>query len=291
MSHKQCKDMKTIELQQEAKHLLNDFLAKKQVSKVKLSKKIGISHAVLTYIDQEQWEMVSDEMLLKIINALKVDRTDDFQLIKTENFNTIQSNCNDAAQRHLMLGLVGYTGAGKTTALNQYYKQTPNVYYVECKNIMNRKQFFANILKELGLNVAGTVYDMVNRIIEEFNSKENPLLIIDEAGKLSHTLILDLHDLRNATQFNLGIILSGCEYFKDNLETSVNRRKQGMPEFYSRVVDWVILSKPSKREIETILEVNGASDVLSTKPRFSNFREVYNAVVNFRFGAYISEDN
>jgi DNA-binding Xre family transcriptional regulator len=275
--------MKKIELQQEAKQLLNDFLAKKQVSKVKLAKKIGISHAVLTYIDQEQWEMVSDEMLLKIINALKVDRTGEYRLIKTENFNTVQSLCSDATLRHMMFGLIGYTGAGKTTALNQYYTSTPNVYYVECKNIMNRKQFFASILKELGVNAAGTVYDMVNRIIDEFNSKENPLLIIDEAGKLSHTLILDLHDLRNETQYNLGIILSGCEYFKDNLETAVRRNKQGVPEFYSRVVSWQILSKPSRREIAAIFEANGVDDDEFTRQRFSNFREVYNTVSNFRF--------
>ena len=277
--------MKNIELQQEAKQLLNDYLVKKQVSKVKLSKKIGVSNAVLTYVDQKQWDMVSEDMLLKIINALKVDSNGQYQLIKTENFNTVQTLCADAANRHMMFGLIGFTGAGKTTALNQYYLSTPNVYYVECKNIMNRKQFFASILTELGVSVAGTVYDMVTRIIDEFNSKKNPVLIIDEAGKLSHTLILDIHDLRNATQNNLGIILSGCEYFKDNLETAVKRDKQGIPEFYSRVVSWQILTKPSRREVSAIFEVNGVDETELSKQRFSNFREVYNAYSNFHFEA------
>lgn len=207
----------------------------------------------------------------------------EYTLIRTGNFNTVQALCLDAANRHMMFGLIGYTGAGKTTALKQFCQSTPNVYYVECKNIMNRKQFFATVLKELGVNVAGTVFDMVNRIIDEFNAKENPLLIIDEAGKLSHTLTLDLHDLRNATNDNLGIILSGCEYFKDNLETAVKRDKQGVPEFYSRIVDWQILSKPSRREITAIFEANGIDKTELSQQRFSNFREVYNTVSNLQF--------
>ena len=280
--------MKTIQLEQEAKQLLNGFLEKKQVSKVKLAKRIGVSNAVLTYVDQEQFENVSEEMLLKIVNALKTDGSGKYKLIVTENYSTVQDLCSDAAQRHLMLGLIGYTGAGKTTALKQYYWSTPNTYYVECESVMNRKQFFASILKEMGVNFTGSVYDMVHRIIDEFNTKENPLLIIDEAGKLTHTLILHLHDLCNATSHNLGIVLSGCEYFKTNLEKAGEKNRQGIPEFYSRVTDWVILSKPSRREVEAILEANGAADQAKGR-KFSNFREVHNSVVNFRYKADLAD--
>lgn len=265
----------------QAKELLTDFLEKKQVSKVKLAKKIGISHAVLTYVSQEQWENVSDEMLLKIINALKVSH-DDYKLIKTANFNTVINLCKDAAKRHYLYGLVGCTGAGKTTALKQYYASNPNVFYVECKNIMNRKHFFGAILKELGINFIGTVYDMVNRIEEEFKSIENPLLIIDEAGKLSHTLILDLHDLRNATMNNLGIILSGCEYFKENLEKGVQKDKQGVPEFYSRIISWQILASPRKKEVEAICEVNGICYDDMERRNYPNFRDIFNDVSKLR---------
>ncbi|MBL7973065.1 MAG: ATP-binding protein [Prolixibacteraceae bacterium] len=211
----------------------------------------------------------------------------EFKLIRTENFNTVQALCLDAQNRHLMVGLIGYTGAGKTTALKQYYQSTPNVYYVKCKNIMNRKQFFASVLKELGVNVGGTVFDMVNRIIDELNAKENPLLIIDDAGKLSHTLILDLHDLRDSTNENLGIILAGCEYFKENLKTAVKRDKQGVPEFYSRIVSWQILSKPSKREVSAIFEVNGIENNDVPQHRFSSFREIFNTISDLQFATNI----
>ena len=273
--------MKISEMQQEAKSLLTDFLASKKTSKVKLAKKMGISHAVLTYVTQEQWESVSEEMLLKIINTLKTT-SDDYKLVRTANFNTVMLLCEDATKRRAMYGLIGCTGAGKTTALKQFYSTQKNVFYIACKNIMNRKQFFASLLKELGINFYGTVYDMVTRIEDEFKILENPLLIIDEAGKLSHTLLLDLHDLRNSTMNNLGIILSGCEYFKENLEKGVRKDKQGIPEFYSRVVSWQTLSMPTRKEVEAICNVNGIEFENMNRRSYSNFRDVFNDVTQQR---------
>lgn len=56
----QNKSMENLSIRQEAKTLLVNHLKNKDVSKVKLAKKIGISHSVLTYVTQEQWENVSD---------------------------------------------------------------------------------------------------------------------------------------------------------------------------------------------------------------------------------------
>lgn len=269
--------MKNSAIRQEAKDLLSNYLTTKKVSKVKLAKKIGVSHAVLTYVTQEQWENVSDEMLYKIINSLKIN-DEAYKIIKTSNYNTVFRMCEAAQRWHHMYGLIGCAGSGKTTALKRFYKANKNVFYVECKHTMNRKQFFAAILKELGINYVGTVYDMVTRIEEEFNTLERPLLIIDEAGKLSHNLILDLHDLRNATMNNLGIVLAGCDYFKENLEKGVQKDKQGIPEFYSRVVQWQLLSTPSKKEVEAICNINNVDIESMTKKVYPNFREVYNDV-------------
>jgi DNA transposition AAA+ family ATPase len=245
--------MKNFELKQEAKELLIDFLEKKQVSKVKLANKIGVSNSVLTCVTQEQWENVSEEMLLKIVNALKFS-PGNYRIIKTGNFVTVQNLCEYVSRWHQMSGLIGFTGAGKTTALKHYYKSNPNVYYVECKKSVNNRQFFKELLNELGVSFDGTPYDMFKRIVKEFKTKENPLLIIDEAGKLSHSQILSLHDLRNETEHNLGIILSGCKYFRENLEKGVKKEKIGIPEFYSRISIWQNLNTPTNEEVKFIGE-------------------------------------
>lgn len=274
------------DVKQEAKELLVDFLEKKQVSKVKLAKKIGVSHSVLTYVTQEQWENVSDEMVLKIVNALK-SPNGDYRLVETDNFSTVQTMCKYVARWKQMSGLIGFTGAGKTTALKHYYKANPNVYYIEGKSNINNRQFLRELLDELGVNYEGTLYDMTKRIASEFNKKESPLLIIDEAGKLSHNQILVLHDLRNATQNNLGILLAGCEYFRENLEKGVKKGKIGMPEFYGRIANWQTLFIPTKEEAKAIFEQNGVCFAIFEQEIFESFRDIYSTIVSIQISHQI----
>lgn len=207
-----------------------------------------------------------------------------FNKIRTSNFETIERICTDAQKKHKLTAIIGYTGAGKTTALKSYCTATKNTYYVECKNSMNRKQFLQAVLIQLGVNYYGTVYDMVETIVREINTKQNPLLVIDEAGKLNMNLILDLHDLRNATIDKAGMVLAGCEYFQNNIEKKANDQKQGYPEFHSRVINWNVLAKPTKTEIKAIAESNGITNLETIKEfyKHSNYRLLYNAITNER---------
>lgn len=211
-----------------------------------------------------------------------ITNTEVFNIIQTSNFSTVQRICNDAQITHKLTAIIGYTGAGKSTALEHYADTGSNVFYVQCKNSMNRKQFLQAVLKALGLNYFGTVYDMVENIAKELNAKHDPLLIIDEAGKLSMNLILDLHDLRNSTMGKAAIVLAGCEYFQTNIEKQAGNQKQGYPEFYSRVINWHKLSKPTTSEIKAICEHNGISDATKIKSLYGlpNYRLLYNAITN-----------
>lgn len=205
-----------------------------------------------------------------------------FNKVRTSNFETIERICADAQKKHKLTAIIGYTGAGKTTALKSYCAATPFTYYVECKNSMNRKQFLQAVLIQLGVNYFGTVYDMVETIVREISTKPDPLLVIDEAGKLNMNLILDIHDLRNATMFTTGIVMAGCEYFQSNIEKKANDQKQGYPEFHSRVINWNVLAKPTKTEIKAIAEINGITNADTIKEFFkhSNYRLLYNAITN-----------
>ena len=278
--------MENLELQQEAQKLLNDFMSKKGMSKVKLSKKIGVSNAVLTFVSKGQWENVSDEMLLRIVNVLKGNKHD-IVLINTDNFEQIQQLCKSNAKYHLMQGLIGDTGTGKTTGLTHYYRNTPNTYYVQGKSAMSVNQFFYSILQEMSVNYYGNTYDMLKRIADEVRIQNNPVLIIDEAGKLPHKTLLAIHDLREETFGSLGIILAGCKYFRKNLLKGVEKDKQGIPEFYSRIITWDILSEPTKVEVMEIFKVNGVYNDKLSKQSYSNFRDVTSEII----GTRLKEEN
>ena len=267
---------------EQAKALINDFTATKKVSRNKLSTRFDISGAMLSHIDNGHIDKISEDMLRNIISQLKP--SGEFKIVATSNFNTVHGICKKAQASGQLCALIGYTGAGKSTALFNYFRSTENVYYLECKNSMNRKQFLNALLLEMGINYMGSVYEMIKLIIQQLNSQHRPLVIIDEAGKLSTNILLDLHDIRNATFNNAGIILAGCEYFKKNIEKAVTKEKTGYPEFYSRILSWTVLNKPTRQEMETICQMNGiTSEVLINDfKRLPNYRLLYNAITNER---------
>lgn len=267
---------------QQARQLINDYTGIKKVSKNKLSKKLDVSGAVLSFIENGQHDNLSEDILLKIINALKP--ASDFNLVGTSNYNSIQTICKQTQSQSQLNAIIGYTGSGKTTGLYDYYMSVPNVYYLQCKNSMNRRQFLSALLAEMGVNFIGSTYDMVKQICDLLNSQQNPLIIIDEAGKVSTNVLLDLHDIRNETLYSAGIIIAGCEYFQRNIEKAVTKDKTGYPEFHGRVVNWNMLNKPTRAEIQAICKANGVvdEDTIKDFQKLPNFRLLYNAISNER---------
>ena len=158
-----------------------------------------------------------------------------------------------------MIGLVADTGVGKTRALTAF-SLNKNVFYVAYDKTMAPKHFFIALLREMGISFEGNVNDMVNRIADELNVLNNPLLIIDEAGKLTHAMILYLHVLRDKTAKNCGIVLGGMPYFKSNLVKFSNKQKEGYAEFYRRVNLWQTLEGLTTSEITYICQQYGVTD-------------------------------
>ena len=181
---------------------------------------------------------------------------DNEKIINTNNFSTIKTCCRDAQNQSKMIGITGYPGAGKTTALLHYYKNDPNTFYVKVQPSMRPKVFYSKILQNMGVpdqNNGIQLHYLIQKIAFILkNSNEKNLLIIDEAGKFSPRMLEYLHELRDETNENTGIILAGPDYFHSNLIKWVNRGKEGMPEVYRRINMWEELNKPTFSEVSAI---------------------------------------
>jgi hypothetical protein len=90
---------------------------------------------------------------------------------------------------------------------------------------------------------------------------------------------------------NLGIVLAGCEYFKENMEKGVRNDKQGLEEFYSRIVAWQTLGSPSKKEVEAIYKANDVDLESVSGKKYGNFRDVYNIVSEYQIELDITIKN
>ena len=69
------------------KQAINDFCSEKSLSKFAFSKMCGVSDATLSFIENEQWEKVSDEMIRKI--RVFIDHQKNCSLFQSTDFLSI----------------------------------------------------------------------------------------------------------------------------------------------------------------------------------------------------------
>jgi len=241
----------------EIKTAINRYCHAKGISKNELATQLNISAATLSNIENENWKSIDQKMWQKVWN--KVGRLNETAVFKTKDFRAIEAMCFTARHNSLMTGLIADTGMGKTTAITNYSHRTKNTFYVSYDKTMKPRQFFAALLKEMAIQFEGNINEMVNRIADELNVMDTPLIIIDEAGKIPHTMILYLQVLRDKTYLSCGYVLSGMPYFKSNLIKLANKQREGYAEFLRRINIWHELEGLSRDEIKFICEQSGIS--------------------------------
>lgn len=263
------KKEKNIEL---ARQRIKAYCDQKGMSRADLAVKIGVSASVLSAIENGKENSVSEAMARKILAALSPCMGD---IIQTGDFVCLFKSCDFARKERAMIGIIGDTGTGKTTAMRAYAENSRNTYAVTFEKSMNPRRFFAALLREMGVSYEGNINDMVNRIAGEINKAESPLVIVDEAGKITHPIMLHLHDLREKTKGNCGVVLVGMPYFRTNLEKAANRGKEGAAEFLRRINIWARFDGLTPKEAKFAAETFGVTDEdeikrLSKMRRFSD---------------------
>lgn len=250
---------------------IQGYCKSRNQSQSELATQAGVSSATISKMVKGNWEDIRDGLWRKVWIVV----SDGIEvLIDTSDHAAIKKLCKRARTQKLMAGLTGDTGMGKTTSL-KVISRSPNSYYVSFDKTMRARQFFAEVLREMGIPFEGNLNDMVSKIASELNTQAAPLLIIDEAGKLTHNLILYLHVLRDKTNKNAGIVLAGMPYFKSNLIKFSNKQKEGYAEFYRRVNLWHEMEGLTKQEATYICQQNGIEQEetikeLSKKRRFGD---------------------
>lgn len=206
-------------------------------------------------------------------------------IIGTSNYNSIQLLCDHTRDKTKMIAIIGYPGAGKTTALEAYFENKEDVYYMRVTSSMTAKQFYSQLLNVLGIEgreAGSTLHDLINQVSFKLNyDKSKKLLIIDEAGKFKPKFLEYLHELRDNTKKTTGIILAGPEYFHENMKDWKTKGLTGIPEFFRRINHWEYLSHPTKEEIRAFCEIHKVDCEETIQEMINtckNFAEITNAI-------------
>lgn len=217
-------------------------------------------------------------------------------IFSTDNYLQISKACQHAKDKSRLYGIIGYTGAGKTTALKHYSKKNDNVTFIERKKSMRTKEFYQAILLQLNPNahLETSIYNILNQIEYIYKSfDEKCLLIIDEAGKLRASDLEYLHELRERTIDNLGIIIAGPEYYFNRLKKWKAKNVVGVPELYRRIMGFVKLDRPKISEVRAICngyEIKNEKLIKNWHKQCENFGEIMNEIIKYREGVAEGEN-
>ena len=233
------------QLQAAIERILTDDVS----SQNQLAAQIGISPATIIAVRKGDWQSVSAKMLNRLRAFFNIDS---WQIRSTTNFQKITSACKDAADNRRMIAIAGYSGAGKTTALRHYARSNAESFYMLGTVLMTKKSFMKSLQQSLGLQEASNIQEAMDSVVGRLNQCNTGLLIIDDAGKLSETILRLIQVIYDRTEYQAGIVLAGTEYLKQVIDKNASRNKNGFRELKRRIAFWQPMYRPTASIIETI---------------------------------------
>lgn len=224
----------------------------------------GVSSATISKVLSGQWETIADEMW-RTISAQTGAKSEGWQVVSTRAYDVMTFTLDNAQTDSLVLAVTGEAGSGKTEAIKNYTAGHTNAYHLVCSEYWNRRTFMGKLLKCMGVGVSGTtVSEMMDDIVDTLKRKDAPLIVLDEADKLTDQVLYFFISLYNQLEGHCGIILTATTFLKKRIERGVRLNRKGYAEIYSRIGrKFVALPLLNSEDIAAVCVANGVSDAKS----------------------------
>lgn len=226
--------------------------------------KVGVSAATVSQIINNKWDLIADDMWRKI--GAKLGYSESGWKIVPDLFNmrVLSATFNDAKNNSMMICVSHKAGSGKTAGSKAYsdYNRSKQVFYLQCRE-WTKKTFMLKLCMALGIDVprGNLSTDALLELVEQFfivRTAAKPLLIVDEADKLTKSALRSFIPLYNATEDKLGIVLLGTENLATEIKRGVRFAKKGYDEIDSRLGrKYVRLYGATQKDVMKVCAVNG----------------------------------
>jgi len=222
----------------------------------------GVSSATISKVLTGKWETIADEMWRSIASQTGSAETKGWQVVKTRAYEAMTFALENAQRDSLVMAVIGEAGSGKTEAIKNYTAEGRNVYHLVCSEYWNRRTFMAKVLQSMGVTYSGnTVADMMETIVDTLKRKEQPLIVLDEADKLSDQVLYFFISLYNQLEDHCGIIMTATKYLRARIEKGLRLNRKGYAEIFSRIGrKFVELPLLNSEDVAAVCVANGVSD-------------------------------
>lgn len=249
-----------------------DTYCKLQGSQAKAANSLkSVSAGTLSQVLNTNWDLITDEMWRNIASQIGW-KNDTWITVDTRDAKHIKHFLNDSQTYSNVFAIIGGAGTGKTAALRQYAENNSQVYLLQCNEFWNRKYFLAELLMKMGRSYAGlTVSEMMIEVVMELKKKSQPIIILDEADKLSDQVIYFFITLYNQLEDHCGIVLCATDHLEKRIKRGLNLNKRGYQEIYSRMGRrFIKLKGIGSTDVAQVCAANGVTDRAKIKEIFED---------------------
>lgn len=220
----------------------------------------GTSSGTVSSILNRKWELISDEMWMKLSSQLLA--SSEWQICRTKAFDDLMVLFADAKEDGMVMWVIGPAGIGKSTAAEVFGSENRSVFILSCTEKMTNRSFIHELAAKVGVKSGGmNIQEAEQAIVKAIVTMEKPLLIFDEGDKLKDNVLSNYVTLYNALENKCGMVFLSTDSIENRILKGVNKGKRGYDELHSRIGrKFIPLSLVDSNEIEAICIANGLSD-------------------------------
>jgi hypothetical protein len=275
--------MITNELKQKILSRLTESRSLFAGSDSKFAVSIGIDKAQYNRIKKGDTEKVlSEANWIRLARRLGVGLTDapEWKTADTPVFRYVTKQLELCQSQGLSAILCDLSDIGKTYVAMHYKKTHRNVVYVDCSQVKSRPKLIRYIAREFGVGSTGLYSDVYGDLVFYLKTLPDPLIILDEAGDLQYEAFLEIKALWNATELSCGFYMMGADGLKEKIRRSIDMKKVGYTEIFSRFGRRFAQVTPVPRdEREQMLQLSAAMIIKANAPEGTDVNRVLRATL------------
>lgn len=221
----------------------------------------GTSAGTISSILNGKWDNISDDMFRSIAAQIGTTQTG-WQIVETGAFQEINFALNDAQASKNVTWIVGEAGCGKTSTARTYTEEHREVFYILCSEDMKKGDFVREIARRVGIKTEGhNIRELWGLILDDVVQMSSPLLIFDEADKLTEPVFHYFISLYNKLEDKAGVVFLSTDYICKRFERGLHFQKPGYKELFSRIGrKFFELEPTTAHDVHAICRANGVTD-------------------------------
>lgn len=221
----------------------------------------GTSAGTISSIMNGRWESISDDMFRSIAAQIGAVQTG-WQIVETGAFQEISFALSDAQESKNVTWVVGEAGCGKTSTARTYTEEHREVFYVLCSEDMKKGDFVREIARRVGIKTDGSnIRELWGLILDDVVQMQQPLLIFDEADKLTEPVFHYFISLYNKLEDKAGVVFLSTDYICKRFRRGLHYQKPGYKELFSRIGrKFFELEPTTANDVHSICRANGVTE-------------------------------